>query len=170
MTRIGDERIDVALKLLSDRSLVTLVRGEYKPTDEGIALAQSIAKNPKIKTSIKQWKIEVLTGMDTKGKKSKIKRAAIPSPPQIIYTDSENPEEAYGAYEERKRIATQLCKRWRLTPTQYDQAVVDGRIRICKGIDGVSHIGIFDHRGKGWQTYCRECKKKQRKRYKGSKK
>lgn len=166
LTRIEDKRIDRALQLLTDRSLVTCVRGQYKPSDEGIALAEAIAKNSKIKISITEWKTEVLTGITSKGDRSKIERAAIPSPQQMIYQEASTPEEIYAEYEERKRISTQLCKRWGITPRQYDQAVIEGRIRVCRGIRGVSHVGIFDRRGNGWQTYCRECSKENKRQYK----
>jgi hypothetical protein len=111
-----------------------------------------------------EFKREALTGMDAMGDQSTLDRAALPSSGHSGHMDPEEAAiKAHGWIDLIRKIATNLG----LSGKETCEGLKSGRIRKCKGIDGVSpHWGVFHRhnskRGQRWQALCVECRKKQR--------
>jgi DNA-binding PadR family transcriptional regulator len=111
-----------------------------------------------------EFKREALTGMDAMGDQSTLDRAALP---KCGYRNQKDPEEAtitkHGWIDLIKKIAVEL----QISDSETCEGLKSGRIRKCKGIDGVApHWGVFHRhnskRGQRWQALCIDCRKKQR--------
>ncbi len=138
------------IEWLAARDLVELRGAQCFISSQGREHLAGALIKPQIQISIRAWKDEVLSGMDSRGRQTKIDRAALPSPGREQST-SESADEIIGREQTWDRMARALG----LSRGAFDDGVSEGRIRACKG----GHVGIFDRNGKGWRSLCRKCRR-----------
>ena len=152
-------------QLVADKMLA-LHKGEYFVTDVGRQYYMECVAKPLSGEASKliRFRDEVLTGIierfsNKSGYKvtepSKIVNAVLPRNKRPGYSGKTNIRIGRTINKEaRHKIMRDLA----LSEERYEEYMAEGRIRICN--KGTRHIGIFDKRGAGWQSHCRECRKK----------
>ncbi len=157
-----ESKVRRVINWTKSRHYITEHLGTYLLTDVGVEFSRAAMRRPEIRGAISAWKNEVLTGINPKGKQSKIDTAVLPGAedrPVKAVTAEDILSASQLRLQARKRHARALG----LSLEEFDAGVQSGRVRICDNT-GESHIGIFDKKGNGWQHLCRRCRKAKRRK------
>jgi hypothetical protein len=109
------------------------------------------------KVDVHEFRTEALTGMDSRGKRSKLTWAALPSP---------NKPPTVGNYEEvtaisrctKMNMVRQIAEEVCLTMDETLRGLESGMIKLCSGTNKqAQHWGIFNKKNRGWQHRCMKC-------------
>jgi hypothetical protein len=156
------EAILAALKRLRERGWATCYGNTWERTTDGDREYQDEIRRPTLPVSQQEFKREALTGVDSRGCRSKITRAAIPGTETHSRRDNDFVRLCHYVGEIRS-IAIQFC----ITVERTRDMLLSGEIHVCTGEDGKSpHWGRYHrHNGKNgqtWQSKCIECRRKMR--------
>lgn len=137
---------------------------EWVKTIDGEALFLEEIRNTKINASPWAFREEALTGMDSKGNRSRITRAALPS--ATAENSSRNREEDdMLSISLRGAAIKAIARDLGLTKDEVVEGLNTGRVGRCKGIHGVEHWGIFHKRSEGgWKHLCKDCLNQKRRK------
>ena len=168
LASMTEEEIGGALRWLYRRGYVEQGRGQWFTTKEGRSWLCDETKSVVLASgaAVSEFRNEALTGTDRDGHRSRLTWAALPSP--VAVNNHENAVEASAINQcmlanKMRAIAAKLG----LDLDETSEGIRTGRVRKCKGIEGVEpHWGVFhranEKNGKRWQSLCVECRKKQR--------
>ncbi len=155
---VRGERLTAALDWCVANEYAQYAQESYLITTVGRVYCEEAKGNPKIQVSNYQsWKDEALTGIDTKGQRSKITKAALPRS-SADFTTSTGAEKVLLDIERQRQATKEAAKLVGLDVDKFKELNSAGLIRVCKG-GGEAHLGRF-HKG---QTMCAKCKKGKRK-------
>lgn len=161
--------IDAALTNLLHRGLASLGRGEYRLSEEGRELYESLTRATRQnnvvtndeydgrKLNTTEFRDEALSGLTQNGKKSPINRAALPMIEDIRSGIIEPALEIAMQY---RKIADQL----NISTTEVHMGLASGEIRWCGGCKRWGKFHQHKSRPNGWQQYCVNCRKHKVKR------
>lgn len=167
VTYCPEQRVEMAVERLQGEGYITVQGGQYKATLDGLEYFAWARRRCSINISTHGWKDEALTGVAQRGAKrthgdwqrSGIDNAVLPGAPSHP-TNEQTPERMLEQMEGAYRIKLRICQQLGIDMAEYRHRIADGSLRICKGHDGVSHVGIFGRHGKGWRHVCKRCRQK----------
>jgi len=162
LTRVPLERVLAACAWLCKQGYIYTDKSLYVTSDTGRLYLEEVNHNPKLITEphYSRWRDEALTGLaEVKSsdsgfivsEPSDIQRAALPK------TQTGNRQQNLDA-----AYVLDAASAMGVSPAVFRALYHEGRIKMCKGLDGKPHQGQFHRRGKGLQHLCVECRKKQR--------
>ena len=115
--------------------------------------------------SAHSFRVEALTGMDSRGNRSRLSRAVLPAPG--LEPHQSHDREYIDSCTRAERIR-QAALEVGLSVEETEKKMMTGEVHICKGLEGmVDHWGIFhahgSKKGQHWQALCVKCRRLQRK-------
>jgi hypothetical protein len=160
------EDVESAIKLLVSEELAYSNRGGLGLTEEGMDYSETLKDSPELASEVQAFKFEARTGLNPSARKrngpdwqrSTIDRAAIPvgKPPAQRSAD---PEQILAKTYMGDKLVAELAGSLDVTVDKLRELYGEGRIRVCPGLDGDQHVGIFHRNGKGFRKFCSKCRK-----------
>ena len=164
----GVTRANSALLWLESKGYISVNLGEYRTTMDGTEYYKEFHASPQLESDSHTWTTEARTGLRTHGprnnpdwQRSPIKRAAIPCDKPMLANDA-TPEDAYGRAESAARQEEELANMLGVSVDEYRRLQEEGRVKMCRGVDGEEHLGKFHRMGKRLQHLCVECSREKR--------
>lgn len=164
--------LDVAasIRWMRKNAYMYLHQGQMGITSDGKSWYGVLSRTSGVASGYHGYKEEVLTGA-VESKSDGGFRTLVP-------TSKENavlPKKIDGDKSSKNRepdvmstgqIIAELARMTGLSKRQVGGYLTDGRVRICKGLDGNRHVGVFDRNGKYLRSLCKKCRAKQHQRRK----
>ena len=122
-------------------------------------------RRPEVLGDFREWKNEVLTGMDSKGAPSAIDNAVLPGVRSAPVCDV-TPEDIIARQQMNVRLKQRTARDLGLTADEFEKYMIEGRIQICNGPKKSMppHPGVFNRDREGWKAVCRRCQAAERRR------
>ena len=165
VTELPERRVDWALRWMGRRGYISTHQGEYIVTSEGRAFYDACQRRPEVLGDFREWKNEVLTGMDSKGAPSAIDNAVLPGVRSAPVCDV-TPEDIIARQQMNVRLKQRTARDLGLTADEFEKYMIEGRIQICNGPKKSMppHPGVFNRDREGWKAVCRRCQAAERRR------
>ena len=157
-------RVSMAGLWLQRKGYISIRGGLYLSSSEGENYYDESKSKPTVGGNIQAFKDEVLTGVKQTTTKrdgpdwqrSEITRGALPKGGSRGYHD---PEEDAINFDMAARAEKEGARSVGVSVEEFRVLMAEGRIALCKGWDGVGHVGRFHKKGERLHHLCAACRK-----------